>query len=101
MPADPFEIFAGGSETRKRMLQTGWPDLFEALNRAASDAKANRVRLCEVVDRHGGPGNIDRPPATGRLAPNGRAACLECIAYFLPDRPGGYPLKITDPRELT
>jgi hypothetical protein len=98
--ADPYEIFAGGTETRKNMLRVGWPDLFEALDKASAAAKASRVRLCEITTRHGGPGNVDRSPAVGRLAPNGRAACAECIAYFLPDRPGGFPLKITDPRDL-
>jgi hypothetical protein len=100
MAADPYEIFAGGSDTRRKMLEMGWPELYQALYRAVAAAKANRVRLCEIVTRHGGPGNIDRPPAVGRLAVNGRAACAECIAYFLPDRPGGFPLELTDPRKL-
>ena len=97
---DPFEIFAGGSETRRKMLETGWPDLFHALNRSVLAAKAGRVRPCEVISRHGGAANVSRPPAIGRLMVNGRAACAECLAYLLPGRPGGYPLEMIDPRSV-
>lgn len=97
--ADPYEIFAGGTDTRRRMLEVGWPDLYQALNRAVSAANSARVRPCEIVNRHGGPGG-DRPPAVGRVVVNGRAACAECLAVLAPGRPSGYPLEMTDPRNV-
>jgi hypothetical protein len=94
--ADPVAIFKGAPE-KHRILEIGWPDLYEALKAAAGSpvAGAARVRPCEVAQRH--PGSTERPAAVARLSAGGPAACKACLTQL---RPGsaGYPLDINDPR---
>lgn len=92
---DAYEIFAGGSETRVNMLRVGWPELHDALAARVAAAATARVRPCELKAQHA---DGTRPAASGRPWPNGPAACASCLAVVRPDRPGGYPLDIIDPR---
>lgn len=123
---DAYAIFAGGSPGKRRMLETGWPELFDALGgqpgtpapatatppprlahaqpgspkpaATAPPAAPVRIRPCELLREHPGDSPANRPPAIGRLSAAGPAACKTCLARLRPSDPGGFPLDISDPR---
>lgn len=87
------------SPGRHPALKILWPELYDALTGETPEAKADRsLRRCVEVEHADVPLDL-RPVAVGRVRLNHGFACADCIARKS-DRPGGYPLAITDPRRL-
>lgn len=95
--ADPYRIFAS-EPGRAESLKVLWPELYACLSRTdGADPAAARSVRCTVGRHEGKP--LDAPLATGRVSLNGPPACPWCLRKMC-TRPGGFPLKLTDPREL-
>jgi len=95
MPADPFVLFAAAPEFRRNILKSSWPELHDCLARL--DGPAPQVR-CASIRHRALPGD-QRPVAVARIVLNGAPACAPCLRTDA-KRPGGYPLALTDPRNV-
>jgi len=91
-------VFDAGSDSRKNLLKTTWPDLYAALS-GSSDGSAPTDPLdtieaftCWFCRQAPGQAGV-RVPAVARsqARPKGMPACARHIAEHS-DRPGGYPL---------
>lgn len=93
--SDPFSVFGAATDGKRELLKTVWPELYTSLARL--DTPRPEVRCVSATHRllkHD-----DRPPAVGRIVRNGAPACRRCIDS-MSARPGGYPLQLTDPRNI-
>jgi hypothetical protein len=91
---DAYAIFNAKdatSERRRGYILSMWPELHAELLRSTRLAVPAVVPCALYHDGH-------RPPASGRVTLNGTPACSDHLSQNL--RPGGYPLALTDPREL-
>lgn len=74
-------------DSKRNMIKTVWPELYDALN-GIGEGKPNRTVYCAVGD----PEHIkQRHLATARITRMGHPACSVCVER-LADRPGGWPL---------